>query len=195
MNLLANHSLATLQLNKSTNWQHIYISLRRGTRSNGMKIQKLDTITTLAGGRKEERCGGRFLRGVWWFLNWLLPPQSHPAWLGEWISQTGMADALPISAGWGRSCGMCQGAAGCARELQVSPGPSPLLALAWGWQGRGPSALQPPPFLCSHFLKGIPELFPKERCISILLAAGALSWHLHWGFIAFAQHPPSFFCL
>lgn len=38
MNLLANHSLATLQLNKSTNWQHIYISLRGGKCSNCMKI-------------------------------------------------------------------------------------------------------------------------------------------------------------
>lgn len=156
MNLLANHGLATLQLNKSTNWQHIYISLRGGTRSKGMKIQKLDTITTLAGGRKGQRCGGKFLRGVWWFLHWLPPPQSHPALLGKWISRTGVADALPVSAGWGRSCGMCQGAAGVAWAV-TSAGAS------MGTAGTWPQCSAAPSIPVFPFFKGNSRALPKGK--------------------------------
>lgn len=62
----------------------------------------------LAGGRRGEHCWGRLLREVWWFLNWLLPPRSHPALLFKWIknkkTRNRITDVLPVFAAqqpWG----------------------------------------------------------------------------------------------
>ena len=50
----------------------------------------------LAGGGRGEHYWGRLLREVWWFLNWLLPPQSHPALQFKWRFQKSIIDALSL---------------------------------------------------------------------------------------------------
>lgn len=140
----------------------------------------------LAGGRSREHCWGRLLREVWWFLNWLLPPRSHPALLFKWIKKTKpnkVIDALPISAvqqprGVNEAR---QDPQRSARELQTSrvlpwhdtgqPSQSlrdkPLLAFLWGLQRHGsdtdPFALA---VLCSC-VQSHNELFWRANILGI----------------------------
>lgn len=102
---------------------------------------------------------GRFLREVWWFLNWLLPPQSYPALLFKWnfSKKPRMIDALPISAAqqpWGvneaRPVEVCRGAAELwGATLARHRGTSLSWHLSWALGQHGTDTPMLSLFLCS----------------------------------------------
>lgn len=73
----------------------------------------------LAGGRRGEHCWGRLLGEVWWFLNWLLPPRSHPALLFKWITNKKatqqnhwcsacLCSTAALRSSWSETCMSCK---------------------------------------------------------------------------------------